>query len=63
MSTPISDGLHTSNDLLRRLMAKHGAAALNDQMVARNAGDARRVENSPAADTEADLFASGRQSS
>lgn len=48
MSILISDWIHTSNDLLRRLMAKHNSAVLNYQIVAQSAEDVQSVENAPA---------------
>jgi hypothetical protein len=49
MSIPISDWPHTSNDLLRRLMARHDEAARNYKVVAPSAEEVREVENAPAA--------------
>jgi len=48
MSIPISDWLHTSNDLLQRLMEKHAAAIPDDQVVAQSTENVRKAENAPA---------------
>ena len=49
MSIPISDWPHTSNDLLRRLQAKHDEAARNYKAVAQSSTeDEQNVENAPA---------------
>jgi len=55
VSTLIADWPYTSNDLLRRLVAKHGAAALNDQIVVPSAQDEQNIDNAPAVSTEPDL--------
>ena len=49
MSIPISEWIHTSNDLLRRLMAEHGSATpVNYWIVAQSTEDMLNVENAPA---------------
>jgi hypothetical protein len=48
MSIPISEWIHTSNDLLRRLLAKHATAAPNYQIISQSAEDVQNVENAPA---------------
>ena len=48
MSILISDCIHISNDLLRRLMSKHSAPTLNYQIVAQSAEDVQNTENAPA---------------
>lgn len=48
MSILISDWLHTSNDLLRRLMAKHARPVPCYQSITQSAEDVQNVKNSPA---------------
>ncbi len=48
MSILISEWIHTSNDLLRGLMAKQTSAALNYRIVAQSAEEVQSVENAPA---------------
>jgi hypothetical protein len=59
MSILISDWIHTSNDLLRRLMAKH-TAALNYQIVAQTTEDVQNIENAPAVSMGPYLVESGQ---
>lgn len=61
MSILISDQIHTSNDLLRSLMAKH-TAALNYQIVAQTAEDVQNIENAPAVSMGPYLVESGQTS-
>ena len=62
MSTVISDPVLTSNDLLRRLIAKRASAALNYQIVAQNAEDVQNIENAPAVSMGPHLLESGQTS-
>jgi hypothetical protein len=48
MNILISDWIHTSNDLLRRLMAKHASAAPKHQIVSQSAEDVQDIENASA---------------
>jgi hypothetical protein len=60
MSLLISDWIHTSNDLLRRLMLKHSAPALNYQIVAQSAEEVQNTESAPAVSMGPYLLASGQ---
>ena len=60
MSLLISDWIHTSNDLLRRLMSKHSAPALNYQIVAQSAEEVQNTGNAPAVSMGPYLLASGQ---
>jgi hypothetical protein len=62
MSILISDWIHTSNDLLRRLMSKHSAPTLNYQIVAQSAEDVQNTENAPAISMGPYLLKSGQTS-
>jgi len=48
MSILASDWIHTSNDLLRRLAAKHAPAAPNYHIISQSADDVQNIENAPA---------------
>lgn len=48
MSILISEWIHTPNDLLRRLMGKHGSATPNYWAVAQSTEDILNFENAPA---------------
>ena len=58
----MADWIHTSNDLLGRLMAKHSASAENYQIVAQSAEDVQNIENAPAVSIGPYLLASGQSS-
>jgi len=60
MSLLISDWIHTSNDLLRRLVSKQSAPALNYQIVAQSAEEVQNTENAPAVSMGPYLLASGQ---
>jgi hypothetical protein len=60
MSILKSDWIHTSSDLLRCLMSKHSAPALNYQIVAQSAEDVQNVENAPAVSIGPYLLGSGQ---
>src|ERR1700755_1062688 len=60
MSILISDWIHTSNDLLRRLMSKHSSPTLNYQIVAQTAEEVQNTENAPAVSIAPFLLASGQ---
>jgi len=62
MSILISDCIHISNDLLRRLMSKHSAPTLNYQIVAQSAEDVQNTENAPAVSMGPYLLKSGQTS-
>ena len=47
VSTPEYDSCLTSNDLLRRLIAKHAALALNYHPIAQSAEDVQNIKNAP----------------
>src|ERR1700722_2780513 len=60
MSTLISEWLHTSNDLLRRLVAKHASAVPNYQIISQSAEDVQNIENAPAISMGPYLLQSGQ---
>jgi hypothetical protein len=62
MNILISDWIHTSNDLLRRLIPKHSAPTLNYQIVAQSAEDVQNTENAPAVSMGPYLLNSGQTS-
>jgi len=62
MSIPTSDGIHTSNDLLRRLDAKHALAVLDYRIVVQSADEVQSVENAPAVSMGPYLLESGQTS-
>ena len=62
MSVLISEWIHTSNDLLRRLKAKHGSAVLNYRIVAQSMEEVQSVENAPAVSMGPYLLESGQTS-
>ncbi len=63
MSILISDWIHTSNDLLRRLMAKHPSTAPNYRVVAQSAEEIQSVENAPAVSMGRTSSSPGRHAS
>ena len=60
MSILISDWIHTSNDLLGRLMARHVPAAPNYQVISQSVEDVRNIENAPAVSMAPYLLESGQ---
>jgi hypothetical protein len=48
MSILIADWIHTSNELLRHLMAKHAPTVPKHQVISQSAEDVQNVENAPA---------------
>lgn len=60
MTIQISDWIHTSNDLLRRLMEKHDSSPLGYHIIAQNAEDVQNTENAPAFSMEPYLHESGQ---
>jgi hypothetical protein len=60
MSILISDWIHTSNDVLRRLMSKYSSPTLNYQIVAQSAEEVQNTENAPAVSIAPFLLASGQ---
>lgn len=59
MTLQVSDRIHTSNDLLRRLMAKHASCY---QVIVQSAEDVQNIENAPAFSVEPYLNESGQAS-
>jgi len=62
MSILISDWIHTSNDLLQRLMSKHASAIPNYQIISQSAEDVQNIENAPAISMASYLVGSGQTS-
>ena len=62
MSILISDWIHTSNDLLQRLMSKHASAIPNYQIISQSAEDVQNIENAPAICMASYLVGSGQTS-
>ena len=60
MSILISEWIHTSDDLLRRLMAKHTSAVPNYQIISQSAEDVQNINNSPAVSMGPYLVESGQ---
>jgi hypothetical protein len=60
MNILISDWIHTSNDLLHRLMSKHCAPTLNYQIVVQSAEEVQNTENAPSVSIGPYLLASGQ---
>lgn len=56
----ISDWIHTSNDVLRRLMEKHAPSPRMYHIIAQSAEDVQNVGNAPAFSMEPYLHASGQ---
>ncbi|MGA8089761.1 MAG: hypothetical protein WCA10_20985 [Terracidiphilus sp.] len=61
MSVPISDWIHTSNDLLRCLMEKHAAVAPNFQIISQSGEDVQNLENASAVTMGHTCSSQGRQ--
>lgn len=62
MSILISDWMHTSNDLLKRLTAKHASAVPNYHIISQSAENVQDIENAPAVSMGPYLVASGQTS-
>ncbi len=60
MSILVSDWVHTSNDLLQRLMSKHCAPPLTYEIVAQSAEEVQNTENAPAISMGPYLLKSGQ---
>ena len=62
MSIPISDWIHTSNDLLRHLTEKYAPPPPGYHVIAQSVEDVQNVENAPAISMEPYLQESGQTS-
>ena len=60
MSILVTDWIHTSNDLLHRLIKKHGSSPLGYHVIAQNLEDVQDTENAPALSMEPFLHESGQ---
>jgi hypothetical protein len=60
MSILISDWIHTSNDLLQRLMSKHTSAVPTYQIISQSAEEVQNIENAPAISMGPYLVESGQ---
>lgn len=60
MTIQISDWIHTSNDVLRRLMEKHFPPPPGYHIIAQSVEDVQNVENAPAISMEPYLQESGQ---
>jgi hypothetical protein len=60
MKSVVDASVHTSNDLLRDLVAKHTTVAPNYQIVAQSAGDLQNIQNAPAVSMVPYLIESGQ---